>query len=393
MKLINNNNIGKAKIILATSWVFPHVGGVSSHMQLLANKLEIPVTDVISFDQIVDNMRSAMFKRGQVAAESKLKKIFNLETVSIYSKSLTKIIESSELEIVHCHDAMATWAAICARKKSKKRFKIVSTVHGPVSRHMVEEGSAPNAPNVLKVAQCEKEAWRGCDAIIAVDTTQSEILKEQGADPTKISIIPNAVDVARLDRIKDCLSIKRGDDRSWVFVPRRLTPKNGIEYAIRAMPHMRIKPLLLLAGDGVDRSRMKQLVAQLNLQNDVLFLGALEHEIMLPLMAASDVVLIPSVPVHGIVEATSIAAIEAMALCKTVVASDIGGLKELINNGENGLLIPSGDPLAIAQALNVIFADAVFMSNLGLAARQSVEDHFCSEIWYERHLRVYEQLL
>lgn len=381
------------KILLVTSWEFPHVGGVSSHISLLAERLGISPADVINFSHITTEMTSSLFQKTMVKTSKVIGKILNLQTITTYSNALQKIIQKEDFEIIHCHDAMAAWAAIKMRQKFKRTYKIVVTVHGPTSRHMIEEGQLPNSPDVLKVEQCENEAWRGSDAIITVDKTQAEIVLEQGGVANKITIIPNAVDINKLKEIAHALPVMRKTDREWLFVPRRLTPKNGIEYAIRAMPLLQKKPLLLLAGSGIDKKKLEQLVKLLNLQNDVLFLGALHHEIMLPLMSASDIVLIPSVPIHGIVEATSIAAIEAMALGKPVVASGIGGLNELIENNRSGLLIPPGDSQKLAAAIELLLDNQELRNNIGKVAKKAVREQFSDDIWIKRHLNIYKSLL
>lgn len=380
------------KLLLVTSWEFPHVGGVSSHISLLANKLEIPIAEVINFKHITNEMASSLLKKTLVHSSKIISRTFRLQTITNYSNALQKIIQTKEFEIIHCHDAMAAWAAIKARKEFKRNYKIIVTVHGPTSRHMIEEGQHPRSPDVLKVQQCEKETWHSCDAIIAVDKTQAEIVVEQGAAQEKISIIPNAVDIFHIKGIAQALPVMRKIDREWLFVPRRLTPKNGIEYAIRAMPLLKKKPLLLIAGSGIEKEKLEQLVNSLDLQDDVRFLGALHHEIMLPLMSASDIVLIPSVPIHGIVEATSIAAIEAMALGKPVVASGIGGLNELIEDNKSGLLIPPSNPEKLAAAIELLLNSQELRSKIQEGAQQAVREKFSAGIWFKKHLEIYKKL-
>jgi len=92
------------------------------------------------------------------------------------------------------------------------------------------------------------------------------------------------------------------------------------------------------------------------------------------------------------VEATSIAAIEAMALGKPVVASDIGGLKELISNDENGMLINPGEPKGIAQSIVSLIRHPDFRISLGEQAKRTVEARFSVNNWFDRHLSLYEQL-
>jgi glycosyltransferase involved in cell wall biosynthesis len=384
---------GEKKILLVTSWPFPHVGGVSSHLQLLARRLGIPDNDVVSFKDIVD-VQSRGLRRFETAFLRHSRRFLKLDTISLFAKALSDIIEEKYCDIVHCHDAIATWAALRARKSSGRAFKIVSTVHGPASRHMIEEGYAPDSADVKKVMECEREAWAGVDAIIAVDEGQAKIAKSQGADQKKITIIPNAVDIQRIVMQAEALPVARGDERPWIFVPRRLAPKNGIEYAIRAMKFIvgTPRPLLLLAGDGRERQRLEDLARELDLVNDIVFLGNIEHAVMLPLMRVADVVAIPSVPIHGIEEATSIAALEAMALSKAVVASAIGGLKELLVDEVNGILVPPADAAVLAQAIYSLLTNAWKREQLGDAARESVAKNFSDILWFERHMKLYSGL-
>jgi glycosyltransferase involved in cell wall biosynthesis len=381
------------KILLVTSWVYPHIGGVSSHLQLLARKLGISDNEVVSFKDIIE-VQSRGLKRFETAFLRHSRRILKLDNISLFAMTLSDIIAAKDCDVVHCHDAMATWAAIRARKRSGRNFSIVSTVHGPVSRHMIEEGYAPDSADVKKAIKCEIQAWAGADAIIAVDTLQGKIVESQGADPKKITVIPNAVDIDELERLADAVPVTAYGGRPWIFVPRRLSPKNGIEHIIRAMKLIECspKPLLLLAGDGLERKRLEDLVIELDLGRDVVFLGNLGHAIMIPLMKSSAVVVIPSVPVHGIEEATSIAAIEAMALAKPVVASAIGGLKELLVNGKNGILVPPAYPQSLAEAVSDLLADESKRVKIGSSARQTVIASFSDSHWIKRLLNIYSRL-
>lgn len=380
------------RILLVTFWVFPHTGGVSTHLQLLAEKLGIDQSQVISFRHIhiygVPGIRGFLLR-----LERRLRQTARVETLSLQARILTRLLVGTDADIVHCHDAMATWAAIRARARSDRRFKIVSTVHGPYSSHMIEEGFPPSSPDVARVARCEREAWRGSDAIIAVDEGQARIAVEQGADPQKVSVIPNAVDVEALDKGAAAVAISHSSARLWVLVPRRLSPKNGVEVAVRALAQMAERPLLLLAGSGPERERLEDLVGQLHLRQDIIFLGPLDRGMMIPMMAVADIVAIPSVPVFGIEEATSLAALEAMALRRPVVASALGGLCEIIVDGVNGVLAQPGDPGALATALERLMKDEGLRTELGREARRVVEIKFGANLWRERHLSIYRSVL
>lgn len=385
-------NSSYKKVLLVTSWPFPHLGGVSSHIQLLASRLNIHESEVVNFRHIYEES-IPLTNRLLKALERYSRKLLKMETISIYSKTLSFILAKKEFEIVHCHDAMATWAAIRARNATRKNFKIISTVHGPVSLHMMEDGYLPDSSDVKKVIKCEKEAWKESDAIICVDSGQTEIVKSQGADLQKIIIIPNAVDIDKINNYAKAFPITKKDNCNWILVPRRLSPKNGVEYAIRALSLIEHKPKLLLAGTGLERKSLEELVKQLGLQDDVVFLGGLEHSVLLPIMLAADIIAIPSVPVYGIEEATSIAAIEAMALGKPVISSNIGGLKLLITDDVNGILVPPADPDRLAECITKLLLDKQKCVNLGIVARKTVEEKFSVDLWFDKHKRVYSKVL
>lgn len=378
-------------VLLVTSWEYPHLGGVSSHIGLLAQCLNIDDDDVISFRHIIDYSKYGL-RRFIFLAERQVKRALKRETISQYAARLQAILEAHDADVVHCHDAMAAWAALKARHATGKKYKIVVTVHGPFSRHMVEEGASPDSPDVLKVAECERIAWTKSDAIIAVDKTQADVVQSQGGDRAKIHVIENAVDVEKVTARAAALPVVNSSKQPWVFVPRRLTPKNGIEYAIRAIASMKSRPRLLLAGNGIELTKLEHLAHELGVEKDVLFCGGLEHAVMIPLMAAADAVLIPSVPVHGIEEATSIATLEAMALGKAVIATTVGGLKELIHHEVEGILVPPRDSAAIAAALRRLLASAPLRSRLGKNARKAVQQRFSVAQWIERVRSVYHSL-
>lgn len=385
-------NLGIPTVRLVTTWPYPHVGGVSSHIRLLAGNLGIADEEVVNFQKITGFSGSRLSWVRQ-RMRMHFRRLLNVETISLHAEALAKLLSNENCDIVHCHDAMATWAAIRARAQFGRKYKIVSTVHGPVSRHMIEEGYSEDSPDVKMVRRCEQKAWAECDLMIAVDTTQRAICIEQGAEESRIRTIPNAVDYKIIQERVLALPLARSESRPWAFVPRRLSPKNGIEYAIRAIALMEHPPRLLIAGNGAERQRLIDLTIELGVSDLVSFLGGLDHEIMIPLMAAADVVLIPSVPIHGIVEATSIAAIEAMAIGKAVVASEIGGLRELIVNGNNGLLVPPASPEELAIAMTTLLASPQLRHSIGESARTVALEKFSSDLWFLRHIEAYSEVM
>lgn len=174
-----------------------------------------------------------------------------------------------------------------------------------------------------------------------------------------------------------------------VIVPRRLVPKNGVETFVRAFPELRARVpgvRALIAGDGPERARLESLSRELGVASEVEFLGATPHERMPELFASAQVAVIPS-----LMEATSVAALEAMACGLPVVASEVGGLPEIVN-ADVGALVPPGDPAALAGAIATLLGDPRH-SEKGRLARQRVVEKWSNDRLVERHLEIYEQLV
>ncbi|RAR25943.1 glycosyltransferase family 1 protein, partial [Pseudomonas sp. MDMC224] len=127
-----------------------------------------------------------------------------------------------------------------------------------------------------------------------------------------------------------------------IFIPRRLVEKNGVHYAIRSLLLLPESYVFWISGDGPFAEPIRDFSVKNGIQQRVRMLGAQPNEIVLALMHQANIVLVPSIPVHGVVEATSIAALEAMALGKPLVATRIGGLAEMIQDRITGLLYEPG---------------------------------------------------
>lgn len=179
------------------------------------------------------------------------------------------------------------------------------------------------------------------DSFIATSQEMVDIAKERyGIESLAIS---NGVDVNNFTPEKDggYLREKHGvqPGQKVILCARRLVPKNGIEYIVRALPMIREKhdTVLWLASPLIrEYERLKAIAAELGVEKQVVFLGAVDHHDLPFYFTAADIVAQPS-----IAEARSLACLEAMASGSAIVSTDTGGLKELITHKENGYLVAS----------------------------------------------------
>jgi glycosyltransferase involved in cell wall biosynthesis len=142
----------------------------------------------------------------------------------------------------------------------------------------------------------------------------------------------------------------------------------------------------LLAGDGELKAELRERTRQLGLQAQVRFLGWRED--VNELLSLSDLFVLPSRGEHfGRV------LIEAMAMAKPVVATNAGGVPEVVIHGETGLLVPAGQPPRLAESVLLLLKDPALAARLGQAGRRRVEDHFSAAQHVAAVERVYAECL
>jgi glycosyltransferase involved in cell wall biosynthesis len=226
---------------------------------------------------------------------------------------------------------------------------------------------------------------RGPDRALAASLEIARVA-ESLAPGVHVEAMTNGVDTDRFSP-RDVQPGRGGPPR--VIVPRRLVPKNGVETFVRAFPAVRARipgVRAVIAGDGPERARLESLSHELGVASDIEFFGATPHERMPELFASAQVAVVPS-----LMEATSVAALEAMACGLPVVASDVGGLPEIVD-ADVGALVPPGDPAALAEAIVTVLSDPG-RSEKGRVARQRVVEKWSNDRLVERHLEIYRELI
>jgi glycosyltransferase involved in cell wall biosynthesis len=173
-----------------------------------------------------------------------------------------------------------------------------------------------------------------------------------------------------------------------LLVPRRLFHKNGVEYFIRALPLVRreVDVDAVLVGDGPEREKLERLAAELGVADAVTFLGKRPNDEMPALVADADVAIFPS-----LMEATSVAALEAMSCGVPVAASRVGGLPEIVDETV-GTLFEAADPESQAAAI-VALLKRDDLPDLGRRARERVVAQWSVARLARRHVEIYEKLL
>ena len=194
-------------------------------------------------------------------------------------------------------------------------------------------------------------------------------------------VIPNAVDVGGAP-----VARHEGDPPRVVTVGRLATPKDALTL-LRALPAVAPTPFsALLVGDGPDRPALEASIRALGLEDTVTLAGSRSD--VPALLAAADVFVLSSRS-----EGAPFSILEAMAAGLPVVASDVGGVGELVVDGETGLLVPPADPGRLADALRRVLGDAALRRRLGAAGRARARERFDLRALQDAHLELYAREL
>lgn len=244
------------------------------------------------------------------------------------------------------------------------------------------------------LARAEKPGWTSIlrrfvqwpDYALAASIELADVA-ERLAPGRRVEPLANGVETDQFCPVPATFPAAEGE--RWLVVPRRLVPKNGVEYLIRALPSILTRVAgarLLLVGDGPERPRLEGLAAELGVGDAVRFLGARPHEEMPGILASGEIAVFPS-----LMEATSVAALEAMACERPVLATRVGGLPEIVDD-EVGALVPPASPEALADGVVALLQDGE-LGEKGRRARGRVIAHWSNARLVERHLEIYEDLV
>lgn len=189
-----------------------------------------------------------------------------------------------------------------------------------------------------------------------------------GLDPARTAVVPNPAPEVPVHPTRDEARAALGIEGFALGVAGRLTAQKALEDTLAALARVPGVALLVL-GDGPERAALERRAADVGVADRVRFLGAGTRDDAISLFRAVDVALVTSswenLP-HTLME--------ALAAGTPVIATHVGGIPEVLRDGENGLLIPPADVDALAAAIDRLLRDHVLRASLAAAAAPSVED-------------------
>jgi glycosyltransferase involved in cell wall biosynthesis/ADP-heptose:LPS heptosyltransferase len=300
---------------------------------------------------------------------------------------LRRLIRREGYGVVHTHNSKAGFIGRLAARVSGTEV-IVHTVHG----FAFHDNEKPRRRQLYRIL--ERLAARWCDRMIMISQPLMDWALAEGIAPReKMVKIYSGIDMESFrgscDTAAARASLGLGSEDFVVGEVAKLWAGKGHDILLRSaallrsrIPHLKV----VLIGDGDLRPSLERLVAALHLEQRVVFAGFREDVPVLTRML--DVAVLPS-----LFEGMGRAVIEAQAAARAVIGTRVGGIPDLIQDGQTGLLIDPGSVEALADAIRRLFEDAPLRARLGEQAQRSIDGRFSSRTMVEQTIGVYQELL
>jgi N-acetyl-alpha-D-glucosaminyl L-malate synthase BshA len=293
---------------------------------------------------------------------------------------MAEVAADHELDLLHCHYAIphSVSAYLAKAMLLPRRLRVVTTLHGtditlvgadrsylPITRFSIDQS----------------------DGVTAVSAYLAEATRRSIGTSHEIEVIPNFIDCgiyAPGDRTALRDHFGPGGEKILIHVSNFRPVKRPVGVVeIFARVEKEIPSTLLMVGDGPERGRAEWAAREAGLQRKVHFLG--KQDSIEQWIGASDLLLLPSQT-----ESFGLVALEAMACGVPVVASRVGGLPEVVADGEDGFLVDAGDIPGMAERALRVLADDALAARMGRSGRLKALDRFCASRiipMYEAHYR------
>jgi glycosyltransferase involved in cell wall biosynthesis len=294
---------------------------------------------------------------------------------------LQRFLQRRKIDILHTHLFDPSIVGLLAGTLARTPLRVLT-------RHYSNYHTRLGKKWHVKLDQlCTKLSHR---VICVSQHTADDMMREEGAPESKLRVIHNGIDFNRAklsseeapQRIRDEFA-QNGE--FLMLQVSRFHPEKGQEFLFRALPEIKkrsSRPVkLLLAGTGTYEDEYRRLVKELGIENEVVFLGFRRDAP--DLMKAADLVVHPATA-----EAFGLVITEALYLGTPVVASRVGGIPEIVDDGQDGLLVESENPQTLAEAIVRLMEDNDLRTRLAGAGREKVQQKFS----FENMMRAYEDV-
>jgi glycosyltransferase involved in cell wall biosynthesis len=295
-------------------------------------------------------------------------------------------------------------SAVLAAKLLRKRCILKADSNGEMSGEffaagLKKFGLTPTSIIVRILLSGRNKILRGANYFVAITTGIAEELKSEGVDPSSIALISNGIDT---DRFSPITAFEKQSLRQTLVIPRkgiiityagRLVSYKGLPLLLRVAEVIQSEfdhvGFVLIGSGGFDmhncEDELKKFVKAKGLEESIYFAGEVDnvHEYL----QASDIFVLPSEE-----DAFPLALVEAMACGLPVISTPVGGIKEIITDRQNGLLVQARDFQQLYQVISGLIRDPTLSASLGTAAVQTVQERYSAGIIIQKYCELFRRV-
>ena len=295
------------------------------------------------------------------------------------------IIKKENIEMIHCH-WIVPQGFFCAIYKKIFKIPLLLTAHA---------GDVFALNNYL-IKLCARFTISESDFCTANSKATQKALKVI-CDKKNIEIIPMGVDLKDYNTKKYDSSLKEKHEIHGAFLLAvgRFVEKKGLKYLIDAMPMILSKKpdaKLHIIGFGPEEKRLKTHVIEKNLENSVIFPGKKSPSELSKYFATADILIGPSIVTKsGDTEGLGVVFLEAFASKTAVIASNVGGIPDIVIHGKTGLLVEQKNPQDIFEKVNCLLSDVALRNSLVVGGYTFVKNNFSWDVVQEKFAKIYNK--
>lgn len=365
------------KALIITIDKYPHRGGKSTHIfNLVSGLKEYNVECDVFSGNYIPQIQYKLLKSIIYFTKFISKKyyLFYRKRIELFlfKKQLKKFVKNKEYNFISFQDAITCGS--CGYL-FKKNFLTMHTYFG-IEYTLDNSGFSLDDKYYKKLLSLEENSLKYVDSVICVDERIKTHVIETVNKYNMALPIYSVCNFTNTNIFKPVNKSINNKSKIVIGCVRRLVEKNGVIYSAMAMKYLKnYNCVLKIYGDGPCMQDIIQYVEKEKLSKNVILCGGVDNDKMAGVYKDIDIIIVPSITVNGLQEATSISAIESMACGIPTIASNIGGLPLLIKNNENGILVTEKNPKEIANAIIKLINDKKLYNKISKGSREYILDN------------------
>jgi glycosyltransferase involved in cell wall biosynthesis len=402
----------KMKILLATYWSIPHVGGVWHYMTQLKEKLESygHEVDILGYDK--SNSNVTVINKGLVLPRDKIAPLINANFTkenypAMYANPLVKWTEIQryvyelsaayfgvkDYDIIHTQDVLST---VAMNRVKDPNTPLIATLHGSVAHEIRRQLKTVHKSDTAYLARAYYDDLER-DGAISADTTivcnqwlQNMLTNEFNVPSQQLKVLHYGFDTENfIKKLREKPMLEAPKGKKVIIYTGRLVELKGVNYLISALG--KLKPIrndwvCWIVGTGEKELELKSQAMSLGLGDSIQFLG--KRDDVPSLLTQADILVLPT-----LIENQPLSVIEAQIAGKAVIASNVGGIQEMIQHGVTGMLMPPEDTEALFSTINQLLSDHSLRNRLGTNARKWGLTHWSIDQGTQDLLNIYLQAI